>query len=486
MPITRVDAGFITWGPCPNDLGGSAIDCTLVEVPLNWQKPEGSLTSVLLRRRPTSKSRRGGLWALDGGPGFAGDSFFDPAFADLVDTAGLDLYVPSHRGSIGPSALSCPESQSPSSPGGGQVLPEEWPACLHELEAQWGPRLGAFSVRAGALDVAHQMDLADDEGSSLVFGGSYGTLWAHRLLLDTDAQPARVLLDSIVPIGASLERVDHAADRAAEQLLTACGAMDACAALFDESPTVAARQAIELYESGEGCAQEAGVTATRVQIVARQLLDGSPDSWIKLIALYEHLARCTEEDEEAITRLLEPREDDEPAAAPSGSNGAAFHYNPLLNRHLLYRELYRFDETDEERLAFERSALALGPHRATIREEAATFGSDYRVLEVSQRESTSVPTTLLSGWLDPLDRPEWAVDFAGTLEEGNLISLPWAGHSTLRYLGWEKDACGREVFLSFLQGDPPSRPCIEAHPAPDLGRTQQSTREMVQDWLSTG
>lgn len=481
VPITPLDAQAATWGRCPDDLGGPRVDCTLIEVPLHSAREEPALTTVLLRRRSTSASRRGGLWALDGGPGFAGDSFFDPAFADLVDAAGLDLYVPSHRGSIGPTALSCPPAQSPDSPGGGQVVAKEWPACRSDLEEEWGDDLTAFSVRAAALDVARQMRIAHETGISLVFGGSYGTLWAHRLLLDTDAQPDAVFLDSIVPVGASLERVDHAADRAATELLTACSQIESCASLFDQSPPAAARQAIELYETEEGCAQDAGVTASAVQLQARRLLDGPPDSWIKLIALYEHVVRCSDDDAETVARLLSLRDDEEPPAPPSSSS---VHYNPLLNRHLLYRELYRFDETDEERSEFERSALAKGPQRDAIHEEALAFGSDYRAVEAPERASSSVPTILLSGRLDPLDRPEWAVDFAATLGKGTLVSLPWAGHSTLRYLGWGDDACGREVFVAFLHGDIRPSPCLAAHPAPDLGRTEQSTREMIRDWLA--
>ena len=111
VPITPLGAESVNWGPCPEALGGARIDCTQVEVPANWDKEKGSVTSVLLRRRATKEKSRGSLWALDGGPGFAGDGFFEPNLADLVDSSGLDLYVPSHRGSIGQSSLQCPSAQ---------------------------------------------------------------------------------------------------------------------------------------------------------------------------------------------------------------------------------------------------------------------------------------------------------------------------------------------------------------------------------------
>src|SRR5690606_9836147 len=107
----------------------------------------------------------------------------------------------------------------------------------------------------------------------------------------------------------------------------------------------------------------------------------------------------------------------------------AIHYNVLLNRHLLYRELYRFDRTDAEKQAFDATALARGPFDHEVRREASAFGAAYRRVEPPLRASSSTPTFLLSGRFDPLDPPAWADDFAATLKHVEVAKIPWASHS---------------------------------------------------------
>lgn len=484
VPLTPWGAESFTWAPCPEELGGARVDCTQVEVPQSWAaEDDPERTSILLRRRTATENSRGRLWTLDGGPGFAGDAFFDPVFTELVDTAGLDLYVPSHRGSLGASALACPGAQASSSAEGARVTPEEWPSCLKELEETWGKGLPGFTVRDGALDVAHAMKLMPQEGVSYLFGGSYGSLWAQRLLLDTDARLDAVLLDSIVPVGASLERVDEAADGAVQRLFAACQEEEECAGRFELPPLESAQRALMLFDENQGCGQTQGVTRLGIQHLARELLDGPPEAWVKLIALFEALARCAAEDAAALLSLTHPTEPVSPEADTSSPNNPR--YNPLLNRHLLYRELYRFDQSRQERDDFEASALALSSGRQAVQTEALAFGANYRQLDSTKRDTSQVPTTLLSGQLDPLDPPKWAEQFTQTLTQGSLISLPWAGHSTLRYLGWQENACGRRLFTAFLHGESTALPCTTEQSPPDLGRSETKTQELIDAWLSS-
>ena len=478
VPISPYGARHLSWAECPVDLGGAAVQCTQAQVPLDWDDADAGYTSILLRRVVVDGAARGTLWALDGGPGFAGDSFLNETIIELVQEAKLNLMVPSHRGSIGQSALQC-AAQRPDSADGGRVSAQEWPACLAELEDKWGRGLPPFTVRQAALDVAHLVDRTFDSGKTTVFGGSYGTLWAHRLLLDTDVKLDAVLLDSIVPIGASLERVDAHADRAAEQVLRACSELEACASRFDGDPVALSREAMSAYARGEGCANERLVTVNLKHTV-HTLLNGPPDSWIKLVALFEKLVRCDAKDEEDLIGLVDRASaEDSPPSGPEPS--PAVRYNPLLNRHLLFRELFRFDVTEQEREEFEVSALAVGKDSALVAEQARAFGADYRQLSEPKHSQSSVPTYLLSGLLDPLDPPNWAGEFARTLTRGQLVQVKWAGHSTLRYLDWSEGGCGRQIFSSFLS-DAPDFACVQDHAEVDLGRTESATQEMITDW----
>lgn len=478
VPISAYDALHLSWDKCPSDLGGPSVQCTQAQVPLDWDNTEAGYISILIRRVVAGGPARGNLWMLDGGPGFAGDGFLNETIIELAQGAKLNLMIPSHRGSIGESALGC-TGQQPDSADGGRVSVQEWPACLSELEDKWGKGLPGFTVRQAALDVAHLMERTFDSGQTYVFGGSYGTLWAHRILLDTDAQPDAMLLDSIVPIGASLERVDVHADRAAEQILRACSAIDACAARFAGDPVVLSREAVSAYARNEGCNQELLAAADLRQTV-HGLLNGPPDSWIKLVALLERLVRCNSKDQEALVALLDRLDADVPPPAASEQDNA-IPYNALLNRHLLFREMFRFDFTAEDREQFMTSALAVGTNGALVAQEAAAFGADYRQLSNPERPTSAVPTYLLSGRLDPLDPPVWAEEFASTLTRGRVIDVKWAGHSTLRYLDWNEGGCGRMIFATFLSGEP-DFDCVDSQAEVDLGQAEPRTQQMIANW----
>ncbi len=479
VPLSPYGEDRLTWAECPDDLGGPSVQCTQAQVPLDWGEANDEYTSILVRRVQANGEPRGALWVLDGGPGFAGDAFLNETLVGLVRDAKLDLMVPSHRGTIGESALSC-AAQKPDSEEGGFVTAGEWPACLEELEDDWGEGLPQFTARQAALDVAYLMDLPADGPETYVFGGSYGSLWAHRLLLDTDARPDAVLLDSIVPIGATLERVDAHADQAAEAVLSACAEIDSCAGRFEGDPVSLGRAAISAYARGQGCGGDE-LSAEDIQHEVHTLLNGPPDSWIQLISLFERLVRCDARDEENLIRLLS--DDGSPPDPPETNAAASIHYNALLNRQILFRELFLFDVTEEERATFETTALALGTSAALVQQEAAAFGSDYRKVDEPRNATSSVPTYLLSGRFDPLDPPQWAERFAESLTNGRLVRVPWAGHSTLRYLDWGEGGCGREIFSNFLLGAP-DFDCIDSRPAADLGMDNPETQSMLDAFWS--
>ncbi len=479
VPLSLYGGTQLSWAECPAQLGGPSVQCTQAQVPLDWHERRTEYTSILLRKVPALGKPLGTLWALDGGPGFAGDGFLNETIIELARDAGLDLMVPSHRGTIGASALSC-GAQQPDSEEGGRITLSEWPTCLAELENKWGKGLPQFTVRQAALDVAYLMDLLSSEAKSYVFGGSYGTLWAHRVLLDTDAQPDAVLLDSIVPIGATLERVDAHADQAAEAVLSACSEIASCAKRFEGDPVSLGRAAISAYAQGEGCGGE-DLSGAAIQQVVHALLNGSPDSWIKLISLFERLVRCNSQDAESLLRLLNNKR---PSAEEGDSRTLApAKYNGLLNRQILYRELFRFDVTEEQRADFEATALALGTSTSLVRQEASAFGPGYRRVDEPKRATSSVPTYLLSGRFDPLDPPPWAAEFTQSLTSGRLTQVLWAGHSTLRYLGWAEGGCGRHVFSSFLSGAP-DFDCVAAQSRVDLGMEEPETQSMIDAWWS--
>ncbi|GLY38138.1 alpha/beta hydrolase [Amycolatopsis sp. NBRC 101858] len=80
----------IAWGPCPADVAKPGLQCSTLEVPLDYRHPDGRKIEVALSRLASAKpaQRRGVLLVNQGGPGLTGLDF--PA--SLVD-AGLPQRV---------------------------------------------------------------------------------------------------------------------------------------------------------------------------------------------------------------------------------------------------------------------------------------------------------------------------------------------------------------------------------------------------------
>src|SRR5690606_20175999 len=106
----------LAWQDCPPDVPGSSqAECALAEVPLDWHAGESAAIRVFCRRFRPEGPVRGQLWALDGGPGEAGDGFVAPQFRQTVLDAGYELIVPSHRGSAYGTTLACPGARDEAS-----------------------------------------------------------------------------------------------------------------------------------------------------------------------------------------------------------------------------------------------------------------------------------------------------------------------------------------------------------------------------------
>ncbi|MEM1350075.1 MAG: hypothetical protein AAGI01_16060, partial [Myxococcota bacterium] len=314
-PLHPYGGAAPSWHACPAGWGGGRMECLRAEVPLG-RRPGGETTAVLVRRLRVEGASRGQLWALDGGPGFAGDVFFDPAFVEHVHRAGLDLLVVSHRGTRDASRLDCSEQKQARSEQGARITVGEWSGCLEQLKRTWGANLSDFSATGAARDVAYLMELLPKRGARLLFGGSYGTLWAQRVLLegvDVDG----VWLDSVVDLEGSLERVDAHADAAMVELFTACASVPECAARFQGAPLEVARQVISQLERGQGCGQEAGGwTREEFQVWAYRLLSSDPVSWVVLTAGFARAARCTPADAAALAHAMEAN-----TPAPQNASG---------------------------------------------------------------------------------------------------------------------------------------------------------------------
>ncbi|MEL6344289.1 MAG: alpha/beta fold hydrolase, partial [Myxococcota bacterium] len=319
--VQSMEEGPFTFGPCPETLLHAAqTECALVQAPLDGSVPSSRTITLFVRRIPAVPGSVSAdqVWALDGGPGFAGDVFTDPDFYQGVRAAGYDVIIPTHRGSVYGTGLSCPGQQAPDSPGGGRVVAAEYPACVEALQAQWGDDLARFSAVDAARDVLYLMRRMKTEGRVVVFGGSYGSVWGQRLL-QLDPPIAGMWLDSIVDLDEGLDQADENAHDAGMTLLGRCADTPACAERFPDGPLATAEALIETMPE-----PICGLPPATIRRLLNRLLSSHPADQALVAPTVLRLHRCDEDGPalmHAVARMDQSANTNPPLA-----------YNPLLNR----------------------------------------------------------------------------------------------------------------------------------------------------------
>ncbi|MFD0746044.1 alpha/beta hydrolase [Phytohabitans flavus] len=88
----------LQWEPCPADSGSSTLECTTVEVPLDYRDPEGRRIDIAISRLASKKpsQRRGVLLTNPGGPGGSGLDYpsllVNPVFPQPLPQSVQDQY----------------------------------------------------------------------------------------------------------------------------------------------------------------------------------------------------------------------------------------------------------------------------------------------------------------------------------------------------------------------------------------------------------
>ncbi len=484
--------GPLEFHECPAELAAAELgECALARVPLNWEEAERSeqITLFVRRFRSSANTSSGDqLWALDGGPGFAGEIFADPAFREVVLSAGYDLYIPTHRGTVFGTGLACAEQQVPESAGGGQVTPDEFPACVASLRSRWGEGLRHFDSLSAAHDVRHMMERSrpDIGGRVVLYGGSYGTYWAQRVLQVAPVGIAGVWLDSIVDLEATFERADENSHAAGMRLLRACAEVEPCGVRFADGVDATVDRVLAEYAANDGCGQGSRPQAA-VQALFNRLLSNHPSEQALVAPLLVRADRCSEADKIAIDHALSHLLEGEPgAAATPGQRALA--YNPLLNKHIMLTELFRYDRRYEDVVEESKRHLFAAGADLPMASIAPTYGREHRLSLPPGPTATDAHLVLWQGGLDPLDRPEWAATTAQRWAAGTvtLIELPMAGHSVVRYTTTSDGRrCATEMLHAFL--DDPSalldESCLDGIPAFDFSATSAQTAEAAIRWF---
>ena len=178
----------VAWSKCHATLG--PFQCGTVQVPLDYDQPNGATISIALVRLPATDPQRriGSLFLNPGGPGVSGVSFtlsFGPSLYTDEVRARFDLVGFDPRGIARSSALHCfgtARQQDPYfTPLAFPSTPEEeqtWIAADRFLDAACEQRAGRIAEHMSTANVARDLDLLRQAvgDQQLIYAGfSYGS-----------------------------------------------------------------------------------------------------------------------------------------------------------------------------------------------------------------------------------------------------------------------------------------------------------------------
>ena len=477
--VDAAPALAVHWGPCDGfaDLEDGRAECADVQVPLDWDRPDGERIALHLRHlRAIAPSGRA-VWMLMGGPGQAGGDGEGLAAVLSARDPGLDVYLPDHRGTGASTALVCPIASSPSSPGGPGILPAEWPGCRDEVVAEWGDRLRHFSTTAAARDLRALIDATRAPADRVfVLGISYGTYLAHRYLQVAPDQSAGVILDSVCPPGAcTLSDEDRWEDAEARALLARCAAEPACATRLGAD---AAARLTALYARVAGGHCNLASTPARNAWLLRSALGNMMMSAAQrraIPAVIYRMERCGDADRAALGALYTSMWGAQwPAVASlfaQGAQGTPFVRVPVtpplgggpgagysfpLAVNILTSELWEPADPSPAELTrrWEGTLACRGVSRQAGWQTPGW--PRYRDPLAQQVFASEVPILMLNAEIDSATPARLARAFAARLRPPlqRYVEVPDAAHTVVAQGVLDADrttTCGRELVLQFLR-----------------------------------
>ncbi len=391
------------------------LTCATLEVPIDWNAPEGdTMDVVVFRVEPSSAPIQGEIWILDGGPGKSGVSFLDHVLVRHLRDEGWRVYIPSHRGALLPR-LDCGEH------------PAARPACLEELRTQWGDDLRHFTTEHAAHDLHAVMDAIPRIESSpvVMFGVSYGAYWADHYIAHHPGELDALILDSPLPGNVDVFSLLDQQQATFATLVASCTDDPICAAKagYDDADAMIAamKAAVDERDCGE---RDGGTWAD--SSFARTLGDlvnqGSSRDFVPfLVAL---IADCDGETGELFEEVAQHLLGNERSRSGSASESRAV-WGPSSNSRseplgliVLHNSIIPADVDVDEEVAERDDAVSLGMI-GRFRDARRTYG-ELPIVEQPAKFDHKLPVLVLTGRYDlqtPLGTVEEIADrFQGPVE----------------------------------------------------------------------
>ncbi|MFO0659979.1 MAG: alpha/beta fold hydrolase [Polyangiaceae bacterium] len=290
----------LVFGTCQE---GYQTECASFQAPLNHDATGGETIDIHISRIPATSTANRQIWLLSGGPGQGGYVYHDFAaqISGLIPDA--DVYVIDHRGTGYSHRLTCPQQDTADSYGGYVLQVEDVPACLDALKTNGDyDRLPYFTTKQAAKDLELAISLTRaPEQKVFVWGGSYGTHWAHRFMQVAPTVAEGIIFDGFMtPNHFAFTHYDQGVEEAVSHFSDDCKADPVCVAKMGNDPFSHAKSVMDGLGSTP-CGQFARSNARTWGSI---FMDGFYSH--AFVFPYVHrLERCNAEDKTALVTMVQ-------------------------------------------------------------------------------------------------------------------------------------------------------------------------------------
>ncbi len=438
------------FSPCrledPSRLASFAAECTTLDVPEDYAKPDGRRIALFIARVPAISGRKAPdpLFLLAGGPGMAATDMY-PGVAGAFTRIGRDrdLILVDQRGTGRSNPLHCDSDADDSLDPDPVQLLALTRACLQTLGRRAALEQYTTSVAVRDLE---QVRMTLGYPQINLYGVSYGTRVAQHYLRRYPARTRSLILDGVVPPTLALgPDIALDAEAALQRILARCAADQRCAQRFGNPERDYRRLRARLEREPidvryadpvSGAPQDVRFTSRHLGVVLR--LQSYSSATASLVPLA--LEQAAEHDNFVMLAALF-------AMISQGLTDAlavGMHHSVVCTE-----DVPRIDLGSVDRTRLEATYLGASQLDALI----AICGLWPRGVldpDLHQPLASDVPVLLLSGSDDPVTPPNYAEAAAAQLSVARHLVLDGQGHGQIGV------SCMGSVIAAFVRDRKPA------------------------------
>jgi len=406
-------------------VSSAAAQCGYFSVPENPQAPKGKQIELFVARIPTLSQKRSehAFTLLAGGPGQAASEAYVSLQSALERIRrSHDILLVDQRGTGKSNRLSCAFSEEIS----GLSWDDERAIralkdCRQSLPGD--PRYYTTSVAVGDLDAVRK---AMGYSQLILYGGSYGTAVAQHYLRRYPQRTRSVILDGVVPPGASLATgIALTSQRSLQMVFERCHQDSECDGRFPELERAFERvqqrlreQSVELQIPDPRTARPLTTTLSYELMAAGiRLLSYRPESAALLPLM------ISEADQGNYA----------PMAAQSLLSVASMEDMLALGMHnavMCAEDIPFIDPKSVDTAALERTYLGVEQYRG-LAKMCEIWPRGVADPDIKEAVVSDTPVLLLSGEIDPVTPPAYAEEVAASLSNSRHLVGAGQGHGML-------------------------------------------------------